>query len=114
MDAISLAMRATRIACLTLVLYVYPVVPSLTEAAGAPADAADTALDRILELAQLTPEFEQCANSCQVALDQQILNCSGYRPERSGAHATPKCRQASYQVFEACMSNCGRRFPNSA
>jgi hypothetical protein len=73
---------------------------------------ADTTFDRIFKLSELPPAFEHCANSCQVTLDQQIQSCSGYNPQRSGANATPKCRQASYQVFEACMATCARRFPS--
>ena len=76
-----------------------------------PLGAADTPLDRIFRLAQLAPEFERCANSCQATLDQQILNCSGYRPQRSGANAAPGCRKDSYQAFEACMASCNR-FPS--
>jgi hypothetical protein len=78
----------------------------------APAGGADTTFDRIFKLSQLAPAFEHCANSCQVTLDQQIQSCTGYNPQRSGANATPKCRQASYQVFEACMATCARRFPS--
>lgn len=80
--------------------------------ATAPLGAADTPIDRIFRLTQLAPEFERCANSCQATLDQQILNCSGYRPERSGANAPPGCRKANYAAFETCMSSCGRRFPS--
>ena len=78
--------------------------------ATSPLGATDTPLDRIFRLSQLAPEYERCANSCQATLDQQILNCSGYRPQRSGANATPGCRKASYQAFEACMASCNR-FP---
>ena len=85
-------------------------VLALSSAAPAP---ANTSFDRIFRLSQLAPAFEHCANSCQVTLDQQIQTCTGYSPQRSGTNATPKCRQASYQVFEACMATCARRFPSS-
>jgi hypothetical protein len=81
-------------------------------AVSAPA-VADTTFDRIFKLSQLAPAFEHCANNCQATLDQHIQTCTGYSPQRSGVNATPKCRQASYQVFEACMATCTRRFPSS-
>ncbi|MDH4055664.1 MAG: hypothetical protein OEW68_05635 [Gammaproteobacteria bacterium] len=50
-------------------------------------------------------DFEQCANACQIELDQQVFSCGPFREDKS--RAMPEdCFESNYDQYERCMNAC--------
>lgn len=100
-----------------IALGVFPLGIPLAAHATEP---ASTPLTHLLQLAQASEDlrdedFESCATNCQRHLDQQTLNCSGYKnrgPEGARlAPASPTCRQDANAAFKSCFATCHERWP---
>jgi hypothetical protein len=50
-------------------------------------------------------DFEQCANACQIELDQGVFACAPYREDETRA-APEDCHDRNYKVYERCKSSC--------
>ncbi len=50
-------------------------------------------------------DFEQCANACQIELDQQLFVCAPYREDKS-REAPEDCFESNYEQYERCMNYC--------
>lgn len=50
-------------------------------------------------------DFEQCANACQIDLDQQLFLCAPYREDKSRP-APEDCYESNYDAYEQCMKAC--------
>jgi hypothetical protein len=50
-------------------------------------------------------DFEQCANACQIELDQQVFSCGPFREDKS--RAMPKdCFENNYDRHKRCTNAC--------
>jgi hypothetical protein len=74
------------------------------------ASAADPSFLRLAQAASRDGGFEDCANACQLQVDQRIAQCPGFReianPALAATPAAPRCKQTAVEQYQGCLSRC--------
>lgn len=74
------------------------------------ASAADPSFLRLAQAASRDGGFEDCANACQLQVDQRIAQCPGFREIANRAlaatPAAPRCKQTAVEQYQGCLSRC--------
>ena len=67
------------------------------------ASAADPSFLRLAQAASRDGGFEDCANACQLQVDQRIAQCPGFReiatPALAATPAAPRCKQTAVEQY---------------
>ena len=50
-------------------------------------------------------EYEQCANDCQIKLDDRMFKCMPYRKDKE-KQVKEDCPETAYEKYERCESKC--------
>ena len=50
-------------------------------------------------------DYEQCANQCQVTLDQRMYSCMPFRKDKR-TKQPEDCAEVAYEIYNECVNYC--------